>query len=69
MQNNSKGTKIVFALTIKQASVVNFKRQMTLFSTGPLSVVPDSFLADQCVNLIYKEQDVLDLAITKDCAK
>lgn len=29
----------------------------------------DSFLADQCVNLIYKEQDVLNQAITKGCTK
>lgn len=29
----------------------------------------DSFLADQCGNLIYKEQDVLNLAITKGCTE
>lgn len=58
-------TETAFALIIKEASTADFKRLMRLFPIGPLCVVLDSFLADQCVNLIYKEQDVLNLAITK----
>lgn len=34
-----KGQKNVFALTIKETSAADFKRLMTLFSTGPLRVV------------------------------
>lgn len=58
-----KRKKNVFALTIKEESAANFQRQMTQFCTGPFSVIK-SFLADQYVHLIYKEQEALNLAIT-----
>lgn len=39
------------------------------FLLAPFLLLLGSFLADQCVNLIYKEQDVLNLAITKGGTK
>lgn len=58
--------KSSLALIIKEASAADFKRPIPL---AHFVLLLDSFLADQCVNLIYKEQDVLDWAITKGLYK
>lgn len=54
---------------MKEASAADFKYWRDYFLLAPFLLLLGSFLADQCVNLIYKEQDVLNLAITKGGTK
>lgn len=68
-KKHSNKAKHAFALIMKEASAADFKYWRDHFPLALFLLLLDSSLADPRVNLIYKEQDVLNLAITKGGTK